>query len=187
MMPPNGGRVLVPLCGKSLDLMWLAGRGHEVTGVELSELACEQFFSEQGLVPETSSSGAFKAYEAGGVRLLCGDVFQLTPEDIGEVSAWYDRAALIALSPEQRPAYERVMAQVLPSGARGLLIGLAYPPHEKAGPPFPVPESEVTDTWGADFELEVLERADVVDDEPRFRQAWGLTELIQTLYVLRRR
>ncbi len=26
-------RVLVPLCGKALDLKWLAERGHEVVGV----------------------------------------------------------------------------------------------------------------------------------------------------------
>ena len=28
-----GARVLVPLCGKSLDLAWLAARGHRVLGV----------------------------------------------------------------------------------------------------------------------------------------------------------
>ena len=179
--------MLVPLCGKSLDLVWLADRGHEVIGVELSELACEQFFAEHGLVPVRSAVGAFRAYDAGRVQILCGDIFQLTVEDVGEISAWYDRAALIALSPEQRPGYERLMARVLPSGARGLLIGLAYPAHEKSGPPFPVPEMEVSGTWDSDFELHVLESADVVDDEPRFRQSWGLTELIQTLYALRRR
>ncbi|MGB5485800.1 MAG: thiopurine S-methyltransferase, partial [Lysobacterales bacterium] len=31
-----GGRVLVPLCGKSPDLLWLAKQGYDVTGVELS-------------------------------------------------------------------------------------------------------------------------------------------------------
>lgn len=182
-----GGRVLVPLCGKSLDLEWLADRGHEVVGVELSELACHQFFQDRDLDPEVSTSGAFQVHETPGMRLLCGDMFALTPGDVGEVSYWYDRAALIALSPAQRPTYERVMASALPSGARGLLIGLAYPPDQKSGPPFPVPEEEVLQTWSPDFDVEVVERADVVDDEPRFRQVWGLTELIQTLYVLRRR
>ena len=44
---PRGARVLVPLCGKSLDLSWLAASGFEVLGVELSQTAVEQFFSEQ--------------------------------------------------------------------------------------------------------------------------------------------
>jgi thiopurine S-methyltransferase len=53
-------RVLVPLCGKSLDLLWLAGRGHRVLGIELSEKAVEGFFSEQQLQPQISEHGVFK-------------------------------------------------------------------------------------------------------------------------------
>ncbi len=41
---PDGATVLVPLCGKSLDLAWLAGQGFNVVGVELSEKAVEAFF-----------------------------------------------------------------------------------------------------------------------------------------------
>ena len=33
----KGAAVLVPLCGKSLDLVWLAEQGHAVIGVELAE------------------------------------------------------------------------------------------------------------------------------------------------------
>ena len=36
----------MPLCGKSLDMVWLAAQGHEVLGVELAPLAVEQFFAE---------------------------------------------------------------------------------------------------------------------------------------------
>ena len=39
-------RVLVPLCGKTPDLVWLAKRGHEVVGVELSDIAIREFFAE---------------------------------------------------------------------------------------------------------------------------------------------
>src|SRR3546814_2711790 len=47
----TGSRVFVPLCGKSLDMAWLAARGHRVLGVELSPLAVGQFFDENGLAP----------------------------------------------------------------------------------------------------------------------------------------
>ena len=48
---PRGSRVLVPLCGKSLDMLWLASQGHRVLGVELSPLAVGQFFAENRLAP----------------------------------------------------------------------------------------------------------------------------------------
>ena len=33
----QGSKILVPLCGKSLDMRWLAGQGHPVLGIELAE------------------------------------------------------------------------------------------------------------------------------------------------------
>jgi len=44
-----GEKVFVPLCGKTLDLLWLAGQGLQVLGVELSPIAVEAFFGENGL------------------------------------------------------------------------------------------------------------------------------------------
>jgi len=44
-----GATVLAPLCGKSLDLLWLARAGHHVIGVEVSAVACRDFFAENGL------------------------------------------------------------------------------------------------------------------------------------------
>ena len=41
--------VLVPLCGKSLDMRWLAEQGHSVLGLELVEEAVHAFFQEQKL------------------------------------------------------------------------------------------------------------------------------------------
>ena len=44
-----GDRVLAPLCGKSIDMLWLASQGVDVIGVELSSIACEAFFSENNI------------------------------------------------------------------------------------------------------------------------------------------
>ena len=49
-------RVLVPLCGKSLDMAWLAAKGHSVLGVDVSELAIEQFLSEHRLEAQVHQS-----------------------------------------------------------------------------------------------------------------------------------
>ena len=39
----------MPLCGKSLDLLWLRDQGHLVIGVELSATAFEDFCLENGI------------------------------------------------------------------------------------------------------------------------------------------
>ena len=43
ILPPRPQRVLVPLCGKSLDLPYLAGLGHSVGGVECVTQALLEF------------------------------------------------------------------------------------------------------------------------------------------------
>ena len=98
-VPPQA-RVFVPLCGKSRDLLWLAGEGHRVVGVELSEIAARAFFAEAGLSPQvTELGGGFTRYAVDEIEILCGDFFGLTPERLGGIEAVYDRASLIALPP----------------------------------------------------------------------------------------
>ena len=72
---PAGSRVLVPLCGKSLDMLWLRDQGYRVTGIELSRLAVEAFFQEAGLVPKISVIGELQHYAAGDIEIFCGDFF----------------------------------------------------------------------------------------------------------------
>ncbi|MEA2773553.1 MAG: thiopurine S-methyltransferase, partial [Acetobacteraceae bacterium] len=45
----KGSCVFVPLCGKSLDLLWLRDIGHGVIGVELSDIAVQAFCMENGI------------------------------------------------------------------------------------------------------------------------------------------
>ncbi|HEY3852634.1 MAG TPA: hypothetical protein VGL87_16810, partial [Steroidobacteraceae bacterium] len=101
----EGARVFVPLCGKSLDLLWLRDQGHFVTGVELSATAPEAFCMENGIPARRRIQADFDVYEAGNLQLYRGDFFKLTPEILGETDAMYDRAALISWAPELRPAY----------------------------------------------------------------------------------
>lgn len=133
-------RVLVPLCGKSEDLAWLASEGLEVVGVELVEEAVKAFFAEHGLDAQVTKKGVLTAYRGGGVTLLVGDFFQVTPTDVGEVDAFYDRAALIALPAPLRAKY---VAHLKTLAGRGLLITVEYPQAQLEGPPFPVPKDEV--------------------------------------------
>ena len=96
----EGDSVFVPLCGKSIDLLWLAQQGLNVVGAELSQKAVEDFFLEQGLQATITEHEHFAEYRYENIRILCGDLFQLTPEDTGECQFIYDRACLIAFPAE---------------------------------------------------------------------------------------
>lgn len=182
---PAGNRVFVPLCGKSLDMHWLAAQGHEVLGVELSPLAVRQFFAETGLEPERRESRYGEHFTAGPVEIILGDAFGLDAELLADVRGVYDRAALIALPPEMRPRYADLHAR-LPAGCQDLLITLEYPQDQKSGPPFSVDADDVRATYDHDWAIETLERRDILDEQPGFA-AEGVTRLHTAVYRLTRK
>src|SRR5690606_23041648 len=65
------------------------------------------------------------------------------PEDVGTITAFYDRAAIVALPPELRPRYAEHLRTLAGEGAPGLVITFEYPQERMAGPPFSVPEDEL--------------------------------------------
>ena len=161
MLFRSGARVLVPLCGKSLDLMWLASHGLRVMGVELSEQAVEAFFSEQNLVPRITRRDAFTVYQTDLNEVWCGDFFALDAEALAGCTALYDRAALIALPPLMRAQYAEHLSRLLPSGCQGLLITLDYDQSQKAGPPFAVTDDEVKVLFGSDWTVKTLQEQEI--------------------------
>ena len=182
---PSSSRVLVPLAGKSLDMAWLAAQGHRVLGVELSSLAVAQFFEEHGLQPERRESPYGNHQVANHIELLCGDVFGVDAALLGDCAGVYDRAALVALPAEMRRRYVQTVYGALPSGCRGLLITLEYPQAEKAGPPFSVDEAEVRGLFSPHWQVELLERRDILQ-QPDFI-AEGLTAMSTAVYRLEKR
>ncbi|MGH2420466.1 thiopurine S-methyltransferase [Pseudomonas canadensis] len=179
----EGSKVLVPLCGKSLDLVWLASHGLRVMGVELSEQAVEAFFSEQNLVPRITRRSAFTVYQADLIEVWCGDFFALDAEALVGCAALYDRAALIALPPLMRAQYAEHLSRLLASGCQGLLITLDYDQTQKAGPPFAVTDDEVKVLFGSDWTLRALQEQDILEESWKFVQE-GVTRLDERVYRL---
>jgi len=178
-----GSRVFVPLCGKSRDMLWLCEQGYEVVGVEISPLAAEAFFAENGLKPTVSHEGDFVVYRTAGLSLYCGDFFALTPGDLAGVDAVFDRASLVALPPEMRAAYAQHMQSLLTPGTPILLVAFDYPQHEMAGPPFSVQEAEVRSLYGAHYAVQLLHGVDILAGEPRFRDK-GVSRMEEKVYAL---
>lgn len=177
-----GSKVFVPLCGKSHDMIWLRQQGHPVLGVELSPIAVESFFAENGYTPNRSTTRNFQQCEAEGIRVLCGDFFDLTAGEMEGVDTVYDRASLVALPPEMRQKYASHMLDILPPRARILLIAFDYDQAAMPGPPFAVTPAEVEALYGQQARVEKLATIDVLDENPRFKVR-GLTKLHENIFV----
>ncbi len=181
-----GARVLVPLAGKSVDLLWLRDQGHEVVAVELSPLAADALFATLGATPRVTREAGFELRRVPGLSFIIGDFFATTPALVGRIDAVYDRAALIALPPPAREAYARHLCALQAPGAGTLLVGFEYPQPQMQGPPFAVHEAEVRALFGATHGIRTLACEDILAQEPRF-QARGVTALAERIYALRRR
>ncbi len=150
----SGAPVFVPLCGKSLDMLWLREQGHPVFGVELSRKAVEAFFHENEIDPSVNETPRYVEFSSDMLTLFAGDFFQLQREDLGEIRAVYDRAALIALPPQMRPDYAAHMTTLLNPGAHILLVTMQYEEGVLEGPPFSVEDEEVRLLFSEHFTIE---------------------------------
>lgn len=181
-LAPNSP-VLVPLCGKSLDMLWLKRQGHDVTGVEISSVAIEAFFKENRLEAQRRELKGFQIYEADGITVFCGDFFALTQEQLHPVSAVFDRAALVALPEATRKPYVQHLTALMSRQAKMLLITLDYPKSQMSGPPFSVSRQDVRALFEDSFQVTYRESRDVLGENPRFKQA-GLTQLHEHVFLL---
>jgi thiopurine S-methyltransferase len=172
------GRVLVPLCGKSPDLAWLAQRGHEVVGVELSGIAARAFFAEQGLSYQLDQDGPLDVYRCTElpVTLYCGDYFSFTAEPF---DALYDRGALVALEPGIRGQYVAHTRSLLRPNSSRMIVTLEYDQSLVQGPPYSVGSDELEGYW--DDLVRVGETDDIDNCPPKFRAA-GLTEIKEVIW-----
>jgi thiopurine S-methyltransferase len=181
---PDDTRVLVPFAGKSLDMLWLAEQGYRVRGMEVSPLAIEQFFAENALEPQRSTDG--RRYTAGNIEIIRDDIFAIDDGEFANCNAVYDRAAIIAQPALERERYVREVYGNLPPGCRGLMITLEYPQGEMEGPPFAVDEAEIRRLFAAQWDIELLERRDILAEQPGFREQ-GVSALSTAVYRLKRR
>ncbi|SFW98742.1 thiopurine S-methyltransferase [Marinospirillum alkaliphilum DSM 21637] len=155
-------RVLVPLCGKSLDMDWLLSEGHEVIGVDLSEKAQQDYLASHAEPVRYAEENSLKLAWQGRLLFVAGDVFHLKQEMLRSVDAVYDRAALVALPKAVRQNYALFLAQCLKPGAKMLLV-TRQAPEARQSPPFNLTAAEVDELYGGNFRIECLHREERED------------------------
>jgi len=175
--------VFVPLCGKSRDMLWIREQNQRVLGVELSPIAVQAFFEDNGYKPEHDTRERFDLCSANGISILCGDFFDLTKDDLSGVSVVYDRASLVALPVDMRERYAKHLACILPPATKILLITFDYPQMEMNGPPFSVTTDEVVALYREYADVNLLAQLDVLSKNPNF-QARGLSALQENIFLL---
>jgi thiopurine S-methyltransferase len=185
MPVPSGSTVFVPLCGKSLDMVWLTQQGHDVFGVELSRPAVEAFFTERGLKPQVieGQPGNGTLYLGGPYAVLAGDFFATMSQSTQHVRAVYDRASLVALPPAMREPYAKHLMSLISVGTPVLLISLDYDQTRMKGPPFAVSHDEIKRLFSTFASVRLLEEREVIETHPHFK-ARGLTSLKESAVLV---
>ena len=98
----TGLSVLIPMCGRSLIVLWCAERGHRVVGIEWSELAIKQFFVKNDLAYSS------KSCRIGGIEMpvytctahdksitiYCGDLFAFKEDNLGGFDCIFDHGSI---------------------------------------------------------------------------------------------
>ena len=148
--------VFVPLCGKSLDMLWLLDQGFDVYGVELSAIGVEAFFTENEIEFTKSADGELTKYQSARVTIWCGDIFALSRSMLPPITLFYDRAALVALAADMREQYINQVASLVNRAARGLLVALEYSPDLITPPPHSLNISTLEKIYANKFSCQLL-------------------------------
>ncbi len=176
-------KVFVPLCGKSIDLLWLAEQGYEVIGIELNLQACEDFFTENNISFQQNKIKNFTILSSDKITLISGDFFELNTDIIGQIDAIYDRAALIALPTEMRQLYANKIISLATHNTQILLITLNYDQNTMQGPPFAVNKDAVHHLYDKYFNIKTL-YSKSAENIPDHLQAKGLEEATDLVFML---
>lgn len=154
-------QILVPLCGKSLDVLWISNTSDKVIGVELSPIACQRFFEEQSVNYKTECQRDFKVFSSKNIELWCGDFFKLPAKVYLTVDFIYDRAAIIALPPALQEAYANKIIEISETSTANnfqiLMIGRVDEGLQD-GPPFQVGDSDIDKLFSQKMNVEILEK-----------------------------
>lgn len=158
------GKVFVPLCGKTMDLIYLADQGHEVIGLEYSKGAIERFCEENSLhfTTEKLAEAPFVLYKTNekNIKVYQGNMFDMSPEICGKFDAAFDRGSFVAINLDDHKAYSDLMSSVLKPDGKILMESLSYKSATYGGPPHSISKDDLTASFTA-FKMSTLETFDI--------------------------
>ncbi|XP_060705993.1 probable thiopurine S-methyltransferase [Hemiscyllium ocellatum] len=179
-------RIFVPLCGKSVDMKWLADQGHTVVGVEASEIAIKEFFAEQNVsytqesVPGIAGAEVFQSAD-GKLFLFNCNMFDFSSAIAGKFDGIWDRGSLVAINPSDRQRYAKLMTTLMAKECHYLLDALTYDQEKFSGPPFSTPLHVIHDLYDQSCNIQLLGSSDALTDRQR---SWGLDSFTEQIHLI---
>lgn len=178
-----GATVFVPLCGKSLDMLWLAKQGFHVVGIELSEIAVQEFAKENNLLMRKVIDKQIINYSTDTISIYVADIFGLSDTQL-VADAIYDRGALIALPSKLRPRYTQTCLQWLKPQGKILLKTMDYDQRQMEGPPYSVPGEEVRALYSSCQKIQCIkdETRQLIDGD--YLSSRGLKQAMDHVWII---
>jgi len=176
--------VFVPLCGKSLDMLWFAKR-MKVSGIELSEIACRDFFQEKKLPYQQQQRNCFNIFSFENIELWQGDFFKLLPTTLDKIDWIYDRAAIIALPQGMQQQYAQHLSSFIADSTSLFLISLEFPQEELEGPPFSISSLKIKQLF-SDFEVNCIAENEL-EDKKFAQRIFKVNRLVERLYLIKKK
>lgn len=136
-----GKNILVPLCGKSKDMFYLASKGANVIGVEVVKSPIDEFFHENH-IDYTCVGNLYKSKGLNGeISIYHADFFDIKLDE--RIDFLYDRASNVAL-PEcmRNDQYYPAIKRLISSETQILLLTMDHNGARDFGPPYPVSKEE---------------------------------------------
>jgi len=185
LAPPADGAdaaVLVPLCGRTADLAWLAGRDAIVVGVEAVAEPLRLWAADNGGLEPVAEAERLTSYRSRwwpALNFVHGDIFDVHADLFGDLrfTGIWDRAALTALPPAFRASYAAHLRSLAAPQCRLLLEVLAT---DAAGVPGAMAAADAVRllTAAGWRNVQVLHTASVRDQYPDFPAPGPLDEVL---------
>ncbi|KAM8966240.1 thiopurine S-methyltransferase-like [Pelodytes ibericus] len=179
-------RILFPLCGKAVDMKWLADMGHTIVGIDVSEIAIKEFFAENNIpyveedVPGISGAKVFKS-TSGNISLYCCSIFNINDSIVGKFDGIWDRGAMVAINPCDRQRYVSLIISLMAKDCHYLLVTVEFEPKLHAGSPFYVPDEDLETMLGSLCSYKCLKTIDALSDNQR---QWGLVFYQEKIFLV---
>jgi thiopurine S-methyltransferase len=168
--------IYVPMCGKTLDMKWLAELGHNVVGCDVIEKSAELFYNENNISFEKYNDDGFIIYKSTDqnlkIKFYVGDVYKCVSDRIGTFDAIWDCNAFGAVDKEDRERYISLMSSLLKPSGRLLLCANEYDQALRWEAPHTIPSQLVKELFGHEgFSVELVGSTDISE---RFSVIFGI-------------
>jgi len=200
-------RWLFPLCGKTVDMAYLAKKEttDEVVGVDGIRRALEEFSKSHPdlnmqwetttpLSDEESFPVSHERLKGDSVTLLKGDFFALTTEIAGgHFDVVLDRASMVAIDPSLRAQYVATLGRLVRPGGRILLVTVEKRTGDAQaiikGPPYSINEVDVRRLYESQKWVESVTLLEEIDQfkakasDDRFQKD-GVTSMYELYFLI---